>query len=335
MHMSWFTRRRTTAVAGVAAGLVLALVSAAGAAEAVSTARTAATGGSTAVSAAGASASTFASLQVLTTAVHAGQPVTFALQTSSIRRGRHLKQAVVIFGDGKAQTLRSLKGIARHAYARPGAYTATLRITDSGGATSTALRTVVIARKDKVVFKRTTVRLSPADLITLTPMSASSELVRLRAGLATPRARQTLLVPPGPLAPRGLVAVVDTASRGADGTTTVSAHDGGLSDAYQNLDAARSSPVGGALLLSRATADGRRRFLGPHADKAVPFSCHKPAGSDSLSVTADLSKTQISSVISLSARTFQLVVISKPVFSLGASFSGTAEPGCTAEYLIE
>jgi hypothetical protein len=203
-------------------------------------------------------------------------------------------------------------------------YESTLPSAQLGLPISRASRLHVRHGTNRVLFRASTVRLPGRDLRNLAPAEGGREVVTLTPGIRHPAPGSTLLFAPGRLVPQGLAAVVDTVTVNPDGSLAVAAHDGSLSDIYRSLSFAGTSHVGSGLQVIRIGPRGRRTRLPAHAASAVPFSC-KTSGNRTISVTADLSKTWVSPTIDLGSRVFAIRVISRPTFSLGVSFSGSAE----------
>ena len=199
---------------------------------------------------------------------------------------------------------------------------------------SDASRVRVRHRRNRVVFRASTLRLSDRTLQAIVPAEGGRENVTLVRGTRPPALGSTLLFAPGRLVPQGLAAVVDSVSVNADGSLTVASHDGGLADIYRSLSFAGTSHVGAGLQVVRIGPGGHRTRLPARAASAVPFSC-KTSGSRTISVTADLSKTWVSPTIDLGSRVFAIQVISRPTFSLGVSFSGTADCSLGSYFAID
>jgi hypothetical protein len=271
---------------------------------------------------------TTASVMPLGAAVRAGHAETFGFTGSQVARGRHLHAATLNFGDGTRAAVPSFSKPLSHVYRKAGNYQVTLRVVDSAGGASVARRTVVIAGRDSIALKPTTRRVKSSQLLSLTPTTAHQETLRLQASLTTPRAGQVLLVAAGPAAPQGLIAVVLHAVRETDGTSTVTARDGNLADAYRQLRVASSFSVGRSLTLAPPTAAVTAKATatvkaGSVAAKEVPFECDT-SGDKRIHVTADLRNTTVSPTFDLQSKIFSLEFISKPVFTMDTEFSGEA-----------
>jgi hypothetical protein len=264
-----------------------------------------------------------ARLQLLTPAVHAGETVRLDASSSRVRSGRRLVFARLTFGDRSAARLGGLKSHIAHVYRRPGTYTATLHVRDSGGSTSMVKRTFLVAGKDALVYRKSTRKLPSSSVMSVATIDATHESVALRAGVRLPRPGQTLVIAPGAKVPQGLVAVVQSARPRGDGSSSVVARDGALSDIYKKLNVAATSRIGKSLVVSHIARDGRRAL---ESAAAVPFTCRlEHDNRNPFSVVADLSKTAVSTTIALQAKTFQLDVVSRPVFSMKADFKGSAD----------
>jgi hypothetical protein len=103
---------------------------------------------------------------------------------------------------------------------------------------------------------------------------------------------------------------VEGAQVSSDGSIGVTAHDGTLDDVCDKLDVAWTSTVGKRLQVTRTAPDGRSSI---RSAQAVPVACHFNGADENqrpFTVTADLSKTYVSTTISLQTRTFQHDVVS-------------------------
>ena len=267
---------------------------------------------------------TAAYIGLLTPAPTVGVPVRFSLYGSAVKSGSRLRSAQISFGDGIVSRARSLSSSPAHVYRRAGGYTVVLQIIDSRGHRATARRTFVISGRNRVVIRRGTPVIPAADLRALIPTSLTGQTLTLSPGAPVPAVGHAFIVRPGPLDPNGLVAIAVTVTHNPNGTTNIESKDGSLSSAYSSVSLAATSSIGAhTLAITRLTTNGTRVVLSANAAHAVPFTCTTSAG-QSISVTADLSKTYLGVVVNLSAKTFQFDLISRPVFTLGVTFTGSA-----------
>ena len=276
---------------------------------------------------------TLVQLAVTTPAAVIGKPVAFSLAGTRIAKGSHLRFLRMSFGDRTIRRFSKLTAAPRHVYRHPGAYRVRVVLVTSRGAPATATRLVIVGAPTHVVLRRTTILLASAALINYKPLTTTAELLTLRAGTAPPPIGRTLLIGPSRLAPHGLIAIVTKVARGANRSLVVTVRNGTLSNAYSNLSLDTSFSLGHRIELAPTGHTNAGREFRTAPSSAVPFTCstdysnHYP-----VNVTADFSDTQISAIYDLEAGIFNFSVISKPVFSLGVTLSGSASCKLTNDF---
>jgi hypothetical protein len=263
---------------------------------------------------------TLAQLRVVTGAPTVGHRVRFSPRGSRVAAGAHMRSVRIAFGDGSSRRLLKLSAHSSHIYRRVGVYHARLIVTDSTGRRSIARRNVTVgAAKNRVQLRSSAARLKGSRVTGFIALSASRERFTLAAGTSDVSNHRTLVIGKSALLPHGLIAIVDSKKRLANGALLVRAHDGALSDAYRRLAVASNRTIGDQVELSTPTG---LTFMA--SASAVPFTCDRSAGDAPIQVTADLTRTTISTVIYAPARMFSFSLISRPTFTVGVEFSGSA-----------
>jgi hypothetical protein len=264
-------------------------------------------------------------LRVTTLSPRAGNRVTFSLAGTRLRRGAHVRSLRIAFGDGESLKLRSTHARPAHTFRRPGVYRTRLVLVDSSRHRSTATRTVIVARrKNRVVLRKTTSRLRGRALVGLTPLSPTRDRLVLGASTRVPSPGHTLLIGRSSLVPNGLIARVESSSRGAHGDVHVTVRDVGLTAAFAKLSVAYTHHVGKSLILTRNHARGVAPTLTEVPASDVPFVCSNDSGVK-VDATADFSKTEISAILEPAERVFSFSVIAEPTFTLDTSFEGSVK----------
>lgn len=267
-------------------------------------------------------AKTLARLLVVTPAQRAKHAVTFSLAGTRVAAHSHVRREVLSFGDGTKVHPKHLSGTLRHTYIKPGVYHPKLVLTDSHGHRSRARRVVAIAGPNRVVLKANVRKLPASDLADVKALGASTERITLHAGVEKPAKGQVLFISKGSLEPNGLIAVVDSVTSGAAGTTVVDSHDGTLASLYSKLRALSASHIGKQVQLVRTSASPRGVRSHAVSSSHIPFSC-SGSGGPSIDLSADFTNTHISTVVDVPNQIFSFNLIAKPTMSADFGFSGS------------
>jgi hypothetical protein len=273
---------------------------------------------------------TRAYIRVLTVAPRAGYAVAFSTYGTHIRRGRHLRKLVLTFGDGTHRAFTRLNSSTNHMYSHPGTFVAVLTVVDSAGAHSSMQHAFAVAGANVVVKKATTRTIAAGSLLAVHPVDLHRQRIHVKSAVPVASVGYAVIIGRGAATPHGLIGIVQSITRHNDGTKTLVLRDAGLSAAYKTLRTAAMSTVGSGLALTHTASNGETRLMAASAMSAVPFTCRDSSGrilspSGRVQVNADLSHTTIGAVVNLSARVFQVTVISKPVFTLGVTYQGKVE----------
>jgi uncharacterized membrane protein YgcG len=248
---------------------------------------------------------------------------------SHVASGARVREVLVSFGDGsRTVLLHSLRGSARHRYARPGAHVVTLTLIDSAGHVSITHRRVIVTTRLGITPRRGTLVMSSDHVLSaINPPGLSSTIIILRAGRVTPKLGRALVIRPGQAMPEGFLGVVRGVSRNTNRTFTVTATAASLASAYSIFSVSVANQVreDGVYLLARDPDTGRM-VARPANASSLPFTC-QTSGGWAVNATADFSHTYVLATLDIHEPAMAFQFTTRPILTLGVNFQGSAS--CT------
>jgi hypothetical protein len=160
---------------------------------------------------------------------------------------------------------------------------------------------------------------------------SGEETIVLAHGARVPPVGGVLVLPPGKVAPQGVLGLVKSSHKQHDGSISLVTTPATLDQAYSTFNASVNGDLGELEEVANATDAGSRPARASAAAVKPTFKCSDPSTDRSVTTTVDLSHLHL--VASVTAQpSIDILLTGSPRFELGIQFSGKVT--CTAAALV-